>query len=189
MPDSELVKQAQSGHQEALIQLLREIETPLYRTAYYMLGNEQDALDMTQEALIKIYRHIKQFKQQAQFKTWAQRIVTNLCIDLCRQRKQIKVVNQSVDEIKQLPSHRAEEEIEHRLLRGEIEVAICQLSEEQRAAIVLRYMHDFTYQEIAEAMDLPLNTVKSHLFRARKALQKLLSAHEEGGEGGDAGEL
>lgn len=91
MPDSELVKQAQSGHQEALIQLLREIETPLYRTAYYMLGNEQDALDMTQEALIKIYRHIKQFKQQAQFKTWAQRIVTNLCIDLCRQRKQIKV--------------------------------------------------------------------------------------------------
>jgi RNA polymerase sigma-70 factor (ECF subfamily) len=180
------VKQAQAGQQEALIQLLREIESPLYRTAFYMLGNEQDALDMTQEALIKIYRHIKQFKQQAQFKTWAQRIITNLCIDLCRQRKQ-GLPNHNIDVINQLPYHHVEEEIDRRLLKGEIELAISRLSEEQRAAIVMRYMHDFTYQEIAEAMDLPLNTVKSHLFRARKVLKELLSAREENGKGGDAG--
>lgn len=187
VPDSELVKKAQAGDEEAMVQLLKKMESPLYQTAYYMLGNEQDALDMTQEALIKIYKHIGQFKQQAQFKTWAQKIVTNLCIDFCRQKKQLTATPQKKDLLHLVPDHRVEEEFDRRLLKDEIQLAIRQLREEQRAAIVLRYMHDFSYQEIAEAMDWPLNTVKSHLFRARQTLKELLSSWEESEKGGDVG--
>lgn len=187
VPDAELVKQAQAGIEEAMIELLKKMESPLYRTAYYMLGNEQDALDITQEALIKIYQHIGQFKQEAQFKTWAQRIVTNLCIDFCRRKKQLAVSSRPQEIINQLHDHHVEREFDRRILQEEVQMAIRQLREEQRAAIVLRYMHDFSYQEIAEALALPLNTVKSHLFRARQTLKELLSSGEKGAKGGDVG--
>ncbi|MDQ0339601.1 RNA polymerase sigma-70 factor (ECF subfamily) [Caldalkalibacillus uzonensis] len=182
MSDTELVKRAQEGHQDALIQLLREIESPLYRTAYYMLGHEQDALDMTQEALIRIYKNINRFEQKAQFKTWAQRIVTNLCIDYCRQKKTVISTDQHEHLLRQHHYHHVERELEQSILKGEIEQAINQLNEQQRAVVILRYLQDFSYQEIADALDLPINTVKSHLFRARKELQRALFPEEENDE-------
>ncbi|GGK18322.1 RNA polymerase subunit sigma-24 [Caldalkalibacillus thermarum] len=180
MPDSELVKRAQEGNQDALLQLLREIESPLYRTAYYMLGHEQDALDMTQEALIRIYQNIHQFDKKAQFKTWAQRIVTNLCIDHFRQKKNTVSTDQHDHLLHQRQYDHVEQTVEQSILKDEIQQAISQLSEQQRAVVVLRYLQDFSYQEIADALDLPLNTVKSHLFRVRKELQRLLFPEEEG---------
>lgn len=70
MVPPEVIREAQSGNQEALVSLLREIETYVYRTAYYLLGNEQDALDASQEVLIRIYSKIGSYEEKAQFKTW-----------------------------------------------------------------------------------------------------------------------
>src|SRR5690554_4726013 len=85
--EPELVKAAQSGDRDALITLLRNIEVYVYRTAYYIIGNEQDALDASQEALLRIYSKINSYEEKALFKTWVHRIVTNICIDQFRRKK------------------------------------------------------------------------------------------------------
>lgn len=178
MLDSELIKQAQSGDRKAIVQILKQLETSLYRTAYYMMGNEQDALDATQEALLKIYKYLPSYKGEALLHTWAQRIVTNVCIDLFRKRKNVILF----DEEPQHEDGKAAKEVERGAILSDLRQAIRRLPLQQQTAIILRYVQGYHYQEIAETMGLPLNTVKSHLFRARKQLQKWLSEYQEGGD-------
>jgi len=177
--EQQLIKDAQAGDREALITLLREIETHVYRTAYYLLGNEQDAMDASQEALIRIYTKIDSYEEKAQFKTWVQRIVTNICIDKFRRSRPTV----SIEEHNMV--FRAENNVESHLVSKDvakdIREAIDRLPEQQRAVVVLRYLQDFSYKEIAESLDLPLNTVKSYLFRARQQLQNLLQDYQKGG--------
>jgi RNA polymerase sigma-70 factor (ECF subfamily) len=175
----ELVRAAQSGERDSLITLLREIEPHVYRTAYYMLNNEQDALDISQEALIRIYTKINSYEEKAQFKTWVQRIVTNICIDKFRKNKPTV----SVEEHDMIFSsdNNVEDEVISTYLAKDINEAIEKLPELHRTVIVLRYIEDFSYNEIAESLDLPINTVKSYLFRARKQLQNLLQDYHKGG--------
>jgi RNA polymerase sigma factor (sigma-70 family) len=178
--ESEMIRAAQSGDRDALIQLLRNIEKPVYRTAFYILKNEQDALDAAQEALIRIYNKIHTYEEKAKFTTWVQRIVTNICIDQCRKKREQMV---SIDE-HELPladSTNVEGEVEKADMAHEVRRAIDLLPDHHRMVIVMRYIQDFSYAEIAEALELPLNTVKSHLFRARQQLQNLLQDYQKGG--------
>jgi RNA polymerase sigma factor (sigma-70 family) len=175
--EAEWVQKAQAGDREACIRLLREVETAVYRTAYYLMGNEHDALDATQEALLRIYNRISSYKGQSRFETWAQRIVTNICIDHFRRKKREVPYPEEIHPA----DPKAGPAVERAGVVMDLREAIRRLPPPQRTAIVLRYMHDFSYEEIAEAMELPLNTVKSHLFRARKKLQEWLSEYQEGG--------
>lgn len=179
MVSIETIKAAQAGDREALIALLRDIESHVYRTAYYILGNEQDAMDASQEALIRIYTKITSYEEKALFKTWVQRIVTNICIDKFRRAKP----SVSIDEHDMVfPS---EQDVEAAVLRKDaardIHEAIERLPEHHRAVVVLRYMNDFSYNEIADTLNLPINTVKSYLFRARHQLQGMLQEYQKGG--------
>ncbi|GAK39604.1 sigma-70 family RNA polymerase sigma factor [Paenibacillus urinalis] len=179
MVEQGLIRAAQSGDRDALITLLREIEQHVYKTAYYILNNEQDALDAAQEALIRIYTKIDSYEEKAQFKTWVQRIVTNICIDKFRRTKPTV----SIDEHEMIFEDR--QDVEHEVMltyvTKDVQSAINQLSEHHRAVIVLRYLQDLSYNEIADCLDLPLNTVKSYLFRARQQLQNLLQEYQKGG--------
>jgi RNA polymerase sigma-70 factor (ECF subfamily) len=175
----ELVREAQSGERDALISLLREIEPHVYRTAYYMLNNEQDALDVSQEALIRIYTKIYSYEEKALFKTWVQRIVTNICIDKFRKAKPTVSVDEH--EMTFSAETNVEDEVISAYIAQDINEAIEKLPEHHRTVIVLRYVEDFSYNEIAESLDLPINTVKSYLFRARKQLQVLLQDYQKGG--------
>ncbi|MFC0215841.1 RNA polymerase sigma factor [Paenibacillus chartarius] len=175
----ELVKAAQSGDREALLTLLREIETHVYRTAYYMLNNEQDARDASQEALIRIYTKIQSYEEKAQFKTWVQRIVTNICIDKFRKTKPTVSIDEH--EMTFIAPKNVEDEVMLGDMSQAVREAIDLLPENHRSVIILRYLHDFSYNEIAESLQLPLNTVKSYLFRARGQLQTLLRDYEKGG--------
>ncbi|WP_281888321.1 RNA polymerase sigma factor [Paenibacillus sp. YYML68] len=177
MVASELIKAAQAGDRDALITLLREIENHVYRTAYYILGNEQDALDASQEALIRIYTKINSYEEKAQFKTWVQRIVTNLCIDKFRRTKQTVSIEQH--DLSFADHRTVEEEVMSAYVAQDIREAIDQLPEHHRSVVVLRYLQDFSYHEIAESLDLPLNTVKSYLFRARQQLQGILKDYNK----------
>ena len=174
----EWIERAKAGDQTALRQILQEIEAPLYRTALYLLGNEHDALDATQEALLRIYKRITTFKGASRFETWAQRIITNVCIDLLRINKKAFYIK---DEDVELMDPKAEARIQFSGFSSDLRGAIENLSSLQRAVVIFRYVHDFTYAEIAEVLNLPLNTVKSHLFRARKQLQVSLSEYKESG--------
>lgn len=179
MVEPELIRAAQSGDRDALIHLLRKMETHVYRTAYYILGNEHDAMDASQEALIRIYTKINSYEEKALFKTWVQRIVTNICIDKFRRKKP----SVSIDEHEMVltSDHNVEDTLVSLDVSKDVRLAIDKLPEHHRAVVVLRYLQDFSYNEIAESLDLPLNTVKSYLFRARQQLQKLLHEYQKGG--------
>jgi len=176
---AELVRAAQSGDDEALVTLLRDIEHHVYRTAYYVLGNEQDALDATQEALIRIYTKIRSYEEKALFKTWVQRIVTNICIDKFRKNKPTVSIEESEPHL--IYSKDVEEEVMTTYMAQEVREAIDRLPNHHRTVIVLRYLQDLSYNEIADCLNLPLNTVKSYLFRARQQLQSLLRDYQKGG--------
>lgn len=179
MVEPDLVKAAQSGDKEALVQLLREIEHQVYRTAYYLLNDEQDALDASQEALIRIYTSIGSYEEKAQFRTWVQRIVTNICIDKFRRRRPAVSIEEH-----DMVFH-ARDDVETEVLSScaakDIREAIGKLPAHHRTVVVLRYLQDFSYSEIADSLNLPLNTVKSYLFRARQQLQNLLRDYQKGG--------
>lgn len=177
--DPRLIRDAQAGNREAMIELLRQIETPVYRTAYYLLGNEQDALDVTQEALLRVFTKLHTYQEKAHFHTWVQRIVTNLCIDLYRRRSDSVMFEACDGSLSDRTS--VEEEVERLDLVADVKEAINRLPLHQRTVVILRYLQDFSYQEIADALNLPLNTVKSHLYRARQQLQVWLQDHVKGG--------
>ena len=136
-------------------------------------------MDASQEALIRIYTKINSYEEKAQFKTWVQRIVTNIAIDKFRRAKPVV----SIDEhnLVFMGNESVEKEVLSAYAAQDIRVAIEQLPEHHRAVVVLRYLQDFSYNEIAESLGLPLNTVKSYLFRARQQLQTLLQDYEKGG--------
>ncbi len=179
MVEPELIRKAQAGDRDALIALLREIENHVYRTAFYILGNEHDAMDAAQEALIRIYTKIDSYEEKALFKTWVQRIVTNICIDKFRRQKPMVSIEEH--DMWFETEQNVEQEVLSAFTAKDIREAINKLPAHHRAVVVLRYLQDFSYKEIAESLGLPLNTVKSYLFRARSRLQTLLQEYEKGG--------
>lgn len=181
MGEQELVRRAQAGDQEALVELLRSVEASVYRSAYYILGDEQEALDAAQDTLLRIYQKLHLFQEKAKFSTWVQRIVSNVCMDRFRARKDTVSIDQHELVIADKTSVESEVMITH--VSHDIRKAIDQLPEHYRVVVVLRYLQDFSYQEIADALDLPLNTVKSYLFRGRQQLQELLHDYQKGGIG------
>lgn len=180
--EPELIRAAQAGDRDAIVSLLRQIETHVYRTAFYFLGNEHDAMDASQEALLKIYAKIGSYEEKAMFKTWVQRIVTNVCIDKFRRAK--PTVSIEAHDMVFPTGNQVEEQVLASSAAREVRAAIEQLSDHHRAVVVLRYLQDFSYNEIADALGLPLNTVKSYLFRARQQLQTLLKDQQKGGARG-----
>lgn len=179
MVEPELIRAAQAGDRDAVVALLRQIETHVYRTAFYFLGNEHDAMDASQEALLKIYTHIGSYREKAQFKTWVQRIVTNVCIDKYRRAK--PTVSIDAHDMVFPTGNQVEEQVMAASTAKEVREAIDRLPDQHRAVVVLRYLQEFSYKEIADALNLPLNTVKSYLFRARQQLQTLLQEQQKGG--------
>ena len=180
MVSPEQILAAQNGNQQALTDLLRAVEKDAYKTAYYLLGNEQDARDTTQEALIRVCRNLHKYETKAMFRTWVQKIVTNLCIDLIRKRKEQVSIDQA-DLVLQAPD-RVEGQVIQRETEQNVAAAMQQLGEPYRSVVILRYVNQFSYEEIAETLNLPINTVKSHLFRAKTQLQRLLKDYAKGGE-------
>lgn len=181
MQEAELITAAQDGDRDALIQLLRVIETPLYRTAYYMLGNEQDALDATQDAMLKVYNKIHVFEHKAKLSTWAQRIVHNVCIDHLRKKKPTFSVDENEFLLDGQGRSEVDEHMEQKMISESIHQAITQLPHHLSQVIILRYIQELSYEEITQILDCPINTVKSHLHRARKQLKVILQDEVKGG--------
>jgi RNA polymerase sigma-70 factor (ECF subfamily) len=180
----EIINAAKAGDQEAMVTVLRSIEKPVYRIAFYMLHNEQDALEAAQDVLLKVYTKLGTYEQQSKFSTWVQRITTNVCLDRIRkQRVTISIEENNMDFI---GNQDVEQHVMSQFDSEEVRAAIDQLSPTHRMIIIYRYLQELNYGEIAEIMDLPINTVKSHLFRARKKLHSLLLhfQYEKGGVGG-----
>lgn len=176
---------AQAGDRDALDALLRRHHDRLHALARRLTGNEADALDATQEALIAIARGIRQFDGRAAFSTWAFRVATNACLDELRRRRRRPVpgLPDDLDQPGSSPTPAA--------LRSEaagiaalpdrlaVDAALQQLPDEFRAAVVLRDLCDLDYAEIASALDIPPGTVRSRIARGRAQLAQLLDPRNQ----------
>ena len=186
--DHALVQQALDGDQSAYARLRDKYWGPLNAMLYRMVRSQLDAEDLTQEAFIKAFASLPSFNFQYAFSTWLYKIASNNCIDYLRKRR-LKTV--SIDE----PVRTSKGEMEMQLPDPDIQApdapmtsqertrilqeAIADLPEKYRKVIELRHEKEMEYQDIAEELDLPLGTVKAHLFRARAQLLKRLQGKLE----------
>lgn len=183
-----LLKRAREGDVEAFETLTAAYERKVYNLAYRLTGNHDDASDVAQEALLKVFTSLPEFRGDASFSTWLYRVVSNTCLDELRRRKRQRAV--SLDEPLYMEngegvsrqwadeSDGPEEALARRELQATVQQAISLLEEEHRVILVMRDIEDLSYQEIADALQLSLGTVKSRLNRARAALQKKFSELE-----------
>lgn len=170
------VLQAQAGDAAAFESLVSEYQTRLYHTCLRMMSNPEDARDMAQEILIKVWRSLPNFKGDSSFSTWLYRVAVNTCLDELRRRK--KVQHTSMEALAESGWEPTDPEAEHllelALNRDLLNGALRELPDDFRAVIVLRDVNGLAYEEIAQVLDCPIGTVRSRLNRARKLLARIL---------------
>lgn len=179
--DWELVRRAQGGDVGAFTDLVQYYKDRLFNFIFRMVHSREEAEDLLQEVFLRVYKSLSTYSPQYQFSTWIYRIAQNLCIDhLRRHRLPTFSVDAPMGEDEdlqmELPDETMSPEVlfESADLRREVEAAIAALPPKYRAVIVLRHVQGLTYEEISEITDLPVNTVKTHIFRARRILRQRL---------------
>lgn len=160
----EKIKKAKKGNDRAFQELIEEEKNKLYRMAYLYIKNEDDALDIVQETIYKAYISIKNLKDINYFSTWITRILINSALDFIKKKSRII----PIDEFSNLPNVEYEHEMEDSI---DLVEAIERLNEPYKTVIILRYYKDFTIKQIADILDCPEGTVKTHLHRAIKILK------------------
>lgn len=177
-----LVKKAQSGDTDAFEKLLTQHEKLVYNLALRTLVSEQDAQDATQEAFIKAWTSLASFRGESKFSVWLYRLANNVCIDLLRRRRSDTVsLTQTDSDGEEVELEIADESaspekvLERKELKKSLDAALASLPEDYRRVLLLRENGDLSYEEIAQALDMDIGTVKSRIFRARKKLCTILS--------------
>lgn len=178
-----LVRQAQAGDVRAFEELVTLYQDKVYNLSYYLAGNYTDAQDLAQEVFVKAYTSLGSFRQDADLGTWLHRITVNLWLNIRRRQKNSRVF--SLDDPVQTEEGEITrtvaavdaagdpvEALEIQELQERVQKALLSLPEEFRTVLVLREMEDYSYDDIAEAMQCSLGTVKSRLNRARQALKE-----------------
>lgn len=168
--DEDLVAAFQSGDIAAFDQLVRRWDRKIQGVAYRLVGNHEEARDLSQEAFLKAYRALGSFKKEARFSSWLYQIAINATRDRLRRRRHRSDV--SIDDLEdggeaslreRAPS--ALELIESSDLARIVAAAMAGLPEEQREVVILKEYEGLTFPEIAETLDVPLSTVKTRLYR------------------------
>ena len=168
---------ARDGDRAAFDELVRRTHAGTYTLALRLTANEEDARDVTQEAYLRAYRGLRNYRGDAQFTTWLYRITTNACFDELRRRR--RRPTDPLPELEQAPDPRAERSpdvagsVADRL---DVDAALASLSPEFRAPVVLRDLCQLDYAEIAEVLDIPPGTVRSRIARGRAALAASIAA-------------
>lgn len=185
--DLQYVILCQKGDAEAFGVLVERHQKQMLNIAFRMLGDYDEACDVTQEAFLAAYKSIKKFKAEAKYSTWLYRIVVNYCKNRLKQlRSKTLYENFSLndsggaktDEIRnQLPANDANPgiEMENRERDARVQQCITSLEEEYKEVVILRDIQGLTYEEIRDILQIPDGTVKSRLSRARSALKDCLT--------------
>jgi RNA polymerase sigma-70 factor (ECF subfamily) len=181
--DAELVRDARKGDTSAFEELVARHRDKIFARALSMMRNEEEAIDLSQEAWVKAWQRLEQFQGESSFTTWITRIVINLCLDQLRKQKRQR--SESIEEMdeetggveRQMPvvTVNPTERLERGELRQRIDRALDQLSHEHRTVLVLHEFEEMEYKEIAKTMSCSIGTVMSRLFYARRKLAALLA--------------
>ena len=181
--DETLISRCRSGNMVAFGQLIEKYQDRLFNAVLRMVGNQDDALELTQEAFYRAIKGLKKFRGNAGFYTWLYRIGMNLCINHHRRRQRVHMsplysgddvlagqargLASMADDAGDSPVHRAQVKEDHRRILAALE----QLEAPARAVLVLRDIEGLNYGQIASILDVPTGTVKSRLSRARATLR------------------
>ena len=205
--DQELVESCKAGDRQAFQVLYQRYERKVYAVAYGFLRNQEDALDVVQEAFIKVHRYLPNFEGQSSFYTWLYRIVANLCIDHIRRAGRKKDVEFD-DRLRHDGKGEAAAElpvsalgdpsaaVKNKEILAAVEDSLGHLSDKHRAVIIMRELQGLSYADMAKAMNCSKGTIMSRLFHARRNMQKLLKerleyvpSSSEGAQEGQSGSL
>ena len=185
--EMDLIREAQSGSRTAFDALVRQYEHQVLRLALHLTGSEHDAEDMYQEAFLKAYRYIGNFRFECSFYTWIYRIVTNLCLDQLRRRKTRRedhavVVDRSGDEVDLLAAvsdnrsfSNPARELDRKVLAEKIQEALEKLTPRERMVFELKHYQGLRLRTIGEMLNTTEETAKNTLFRATKKLRAQLA--------------
>lgn len=179
--EAELIASVLAGDADSFEPLVKEHEKRIYNLALRMTGDPDDAYDVAQDAFVKAYTSLKDFRGESAFGSWLYRLASNVCLDFLRREKRRGTVSLTVeDEELDIADLRfsPEDELERTELRDAISTALMRLPAAARQMIVMRDVSGLSYAEIAEALDLELGTVKSRIARAREKLIAVLSEDE-----------
>ena len=177
------LEQARRGDKVAFGQLVEAYKGPVFNLAYRMLSNAGEAEEAAQEVFIRAYTRLDTYNPKHKFSTWILSIASNFCIDLLRKRRALLL---SIDE--PLPPHPAlmsdrSKGPEAQSMMSEqqklVQELLATLPTEYREAVVLRYWHEMSYEEIAEVMNTTVSAIKSRLFRARRQLAEVYQQEPE----------
>src|SRR5215216_2448182 len=188
-PSADMIRRAQAGEGEVLTQLILSQQHYVYSIAMSVLKNPDDAADLTQDAFIRLVRALPQYTGESRFTTWLYRLVVNLGRDELRKRgRQVQIAPPSDDAEDQDPMSSVADEdrwadpaqaLDSQELRAQVRRALAQLDEHHRLVLTLYYFDDMKYTDIAEVLDIPLNTVKCHIRRGKERLAAILTAQEQ----------
>ena len=179
--EEKLIKKAIDGDTRSFEELIKSYQLYAYNISLKMMGNEEDAKDTAQDALIKVYKNLNKFKGDSSFSTWLYRIVMNTCKDELRRRKNVISIDEKMEvedgEISlQLESttYNPVTEYERNDIKLKMQLAISKLPENNRAVIILRDIHGYSYEEISKIEDIAIGTIKSRINRGRKLLKDII---------------
>jgi len=171
--EAQWIVEAMTGDKEAFSNLVEKYHRPVYSVCYRMLGTPTAAEDAAQEAFIRAYQALDRYDPERSFATWLLSIASNYSIDQLRKKK---VTILSMDSEKHAwlappdPGPSPEKAALEKEKQARVQAMLTELNETDRAAVVLQFWHDYSYEEIAETLDLSTSAVKSRLFRARRLL-------------------
>lgn len=176
--DNEIIREyVESGSERAINALVRKYRKFVYSTALRFLGSYDDADDAAQEAFIKAYESLKQFRGESSLKTWLYRITRNVCVNQMRKKKFYSVFSsESEDSYLEIPSEDrgVEQDIENKEFEKEFTKALNKLPEKQRETFALRYFEEMPYEEISKMVGVTVGGLKANYFQAVQKLAKVL---------------
>ncbi len=184
-PSLELIRRAQRGERDALEQLVISQKQYIYSIAMTIFHNTDDAEDLTQTAFIRLFRSIHQYNGDSKFTTWLYRLVINLGRDELRsRRRKVPIINpiatddDELDPVTLIRDTNSERDpqasLEHNETRRILVEALAQLDDQYRLTLTMLYFDDMKYADIADILEIPLNTVKSHIRRGKERLREIL---------------
>jgi RNA polymerase sigma-70 factor (ECF subfamily) len=179
--DEDLVGGIRTGDQDGFTRLVTRYEGKIYNLAYRMLGNREEAEDITQETFLHTFRALGSFRLEERFSPWIYKIASNLCLDRLRKLKHSAgSLDAPLGPDGDMPlqvadwSSAPDRLCEESEVRADTQEAISSLPPKYKVVVVLRHMHDLSYDEIARILGVPQGTVKTRLFRAREILRRRL---------------
>lgn len=189
--DYVLVEAALRGEEKAFARLLGKYKDAIYYMLLKMVNNKSDAEDLTIEAFGKAFKNLHQYSPNYAFSTWLFKIASNNCIDFLRKRKGVLVSIENTQEGNEsdppVKLKSIDPDPEQRMIRYQTALllrrVVRRLRPRYRMLVELRYFREYSYEEIARELRLPLGTVKAQLFRAREMLFKMIESTEMDGQG------